>query len=607
MVEISSHTELIKKAKVAILKHKLIIIMGIVIIIPTYLVVNQYRYRTEIHNADIELRLNNPPGFLNRLNEALKINPTGSSDLFRMRAIYLFQNKKYKESIRDYKEALSLGLDEPSAYFNMGIAYSAIEKYAEAINAYDESLRLGSKALAAIYFNKGLSYLELEDYEKAEKNFALYVEQKPGDSDGYIMRAKSLFASGPGKYNDALQHLNKAISLEEDYVNISAYELRSKIRNKRGDFSGAISDLSAIINSSKSSEKAEYYVKRSLIFMSNEEFAKAISDLNLAISINKEQPYLYGLRSLVFFSLKDYASSMADIDKAISLKGDWAGYHAQRAKILIEDEVLSDPELTESRRLQAVKAYDTAIKLDPEDSDYFKGRGRANFLLERYEKSISDYTKAIELSEKDYGLYSLRGLVYLSAGKRSQACSDLRIAKSNKFEGAVKAFDSFCKNQDTVTTTTTRRDNTISDIYWLRGVKMQKEGDNKGAIEQLGFALDADPENIRALNSRSIAKAAIGDMSGALADSDRAIEIEPKDFLLHFQKGRVLIDLELYAKASDSFSKALELNPTHIQSLVYGGIALRRFGDILSACSHWEKALNLGSEDASEFIEAACN
>ena len=52
-----------------------------------------------------------------------------------------------------------------------------------------------------------------------------------------------------------------------------------------------------------------------------------------------------------FFSLKDYASSMADIDKAISLKGDWAGYHAQRAKILIEDEVLSDPELTESRRL----------------------------------------------------------------------------------------------------------------------------------------------------------------------------------------------------------------------------------------------------------------
>ena len=86
-----------------------------------------------------------------------------------------------------------------------------------------------------------------------------------------------------------------------------------------------------------------------------------------------------------------------------------------------------------------------------------------------------------------------------------------------------------------------------------------------------------------------------------------AIEIDDKDFLLHFQKGRVLIDLEMYSKASDSFSKALELNPTHAPSLVYGGIALRRFGDILSACSYWERALNLGSEDASELIEAACN
>ena len=136
---------------------------------------------------------------------------------------------------------------------------------------------------------------------------------------------------------------------------------------------------------------------------------------------------------------------------------------------------------------------------------------------------------------------------------------------------------------------------------------MQKEGDNQGALEQLGFALDANPQNTKALNSRSIVKAAIGDMRGALADSDRATEIDPKDFILYFQKGRVLIDLEMYAKASYSFGKALELNPTHSPSLVYGGIALRRFGDILSACSYWERALHLGSDDASGLIETACN
>ena len=56
-------------------------------------------------------------------------------------------------------------MDEASSHFNMGRAYFAIKNYSRSINAYDDSLRLGSKALAAIYFNKGLSYLELEDYE----------------------------------------------------------------------------------------------------------------------------------------------------------------------------------------------------------------------------------------------------------------------------------------------------------------------------------------------------------------------------------------------------------------------------------------------------------
>ena len=92
-------------------------------------------------------------------------------------------------------------------------------------------------------------------------------------------------------------------------------------------------------------------------------------------------------------------------------------------------------------------------------------------------------------------------------------------------------------------------------------------------------------------------------MRGALADSDRAIGIDAKT-LWHFQKGRVLIDLEMYSKASDSFSKALELNLL-MPHPWYTGNCLRRFGDILSACSYWERALNLGSEDASELIECS--
>ena len=167
------------------------VVGGIAITLTALSLVNNYKYSDFLRKADLELRLNNSEGFLEHIDNALKVNPAGSVALFGSRASYFFQTKKYKESIQDYEKAISLGMEEASSYFNMARAYFAIKNYSRSINAYDESLRLGSKALAAIYFNKGLSYLELEDYEKAEKNFALYVEQKPGESDGYIMRAKS--------------------------------------------------------------------------------------------------------------------------------------------------------------------------------------------------------------------------------------------------------------------------------------------------------------------------------------------------------------------------------------------------------------------------------
>ena len=73
-----------------------------------------------------------------------------------------------------------------------------------------------------------------------------------------------------------------------------------------------------------------------------------------------------------------------------------------------------------------------------------------------------DYTKAIELSKDDYSLYSSR-IGLSSSRKEKQAVLDLSIGKS-KIVGVIKAFDSFCNDQDSATNTNTRGDTTISDI-----------------------------------------------------------------------------------------------------------------------------------------------
>lgn len=637
----NSLVKLFEALKHKIVKYQFFIFLGTVIIIPTYFATNYIRYNSELHQAEIELRLNNPPGFLNHLKDALKINPNGSTELFTSRASFFLDNQQYKEAIRDYEKAIAFGPSDPALYFSLGLAYGKDKQYRNSNSAYEKSLKAGGEAFSAIYYNKGLNYSKLNEYSEAIKNYTLYIKDQPRDPDGYFRRAKTVVTSESGDINSALQDIDKAIDLEGDQVELQSYELRSKIRRKVGDLKGSIADISNVIDLNRSSSNLPYYVQRAYLYIDSDDipnaildfnkivsadtnspenyklratlysyiddYQNALLDLNKAISLDQKRPDLYKMRSAVFYALENYSNAMSDINVAISLKADDPKLHFLRAEILIENENLADPKSTTRRREKAIDDYSISINLDSENADYFKARGRANFLLENFDKSVSDYTAAIDLSGEEYNLYALRAMAYLSARKTKDACIDLEVATSNGYSKANNLYDSFCNSPDDIGRKASEDNIILSNMYWMRGKKKQKDGDNEGAIKDLSLAIDANPNNTRALNSRSIAKKELGDMRGALADSDNALLVDPNDYLLHFQKGTILLELELYAKASESFESAINLNPNHVESLVFGGISKRRFGDILEACKYWRRALKLGSEEASDLINAGCN
>jgi len=63
-----------------------------------------------------------------------------------------------------------------------------------------------------------------------------------------------------------------------------------------------------------------------------------------------------------------------------------------------------------------------------------------------------------------------------------------------------------------------------------------------------------------------------GDLSGAMADYSKAIEIDPKNKLAYFNRGdlkkRLLVD---YKGAIDDFSKAIEIDPNYTSAYYYRG------------------------------------
>jgi tetratricopeptide (TPR) repeat protein len=64
--------------------------------------------------------------------------------------------------------------------------------------------------------------------------------------------------------------------------------------------------------------------------------------------------------------------------------------------------------------------------------------------------------------------------------------------------------------------------------YYDRGVIRQNQGDLDGAIADYNRAIELDPGVTRAYNNRGLAKYKKGDIDGAMADYNRAIELDPK-------------------------------------------------------------------------------
>ncbi|WP_320674008.1 tetratricopeptide repeat protein [Prochlorococcus sp. MIT 1341] len=96
---------------------------------------------------------------------------------------------------------------------------------------------------------------------------------------------------------------------------------------------------------------------------------------------------------------------------------------------------------------------------------------------------------------------------------------------------------------------------------WKEGRAKEESGDTPEAIEQYTLAIEINPRNKYAWNSRGYAKCFyLDDKNGAIDDFNQAIEIDPKDPLLYGNRGNAKHLLDQNKEAVIDFSKAISLS-----------------------------------------------
>ncbi len=105
------------------------------------------------------------------------------------------QSKMYQEAIDAYEQSLKIKPDFADAYINLGIDYYELGKYEKAINAFKQAIRIKPDLLSA-YNKLGAAYIICGEYSKAIDTFKKVIEVDPNNISAHFNLGIAYFLKG---------------------------------------------------------------------------------------------------------------------------------------------------------------------------------------------------------------------------------------------------------------------------------------------------------------------------------------------------------------------------------------------------------------------------
>ena len=330
-----------------------------------------------------------PSAKIESLQELLAADPTRIDFRLQLAKVYL-QVEGYTLALDEYRQVLSTLKNIPNhipqltdSYYGLGLAYSGLEKFDMAIDAFNTALQYISDK-AHIHAALGAAHANLHQYEKALKAYQTAHRLQP--SDAMINHQLGNIYSKRGKRLEAIQHHQNAIKISPDLA--SAHYQLGLLYSQENRFEEAIEAFEAAYTEDPELIQALYNLSQT--YLRSGKRTKARKKMQL------------------FEKRKKTLKSVQDLRSALHRTQD---IH-EKARILTN---IGRLYLNHELYHKAITEYQKAIGLDPKVVEAHNGIGIAYAMEERYADAITAQNNALKIKPNFAEAHAGLGLAYPDA------------------------------------------------------------------------------------------------------------------------------------------------------------------------------------------------
>jgi len=171
----------------------------------------------------------------------------------------------------------------------------------------------------------------------------------------------------------------------------------------------------------------------------------------------------------------------------------------------------------------------------------------------------------------------------ISASLRDLAARANASYRKGDYDNAIKLYSELIRQQPG-----------LADAYIARGAAYHADRTRDKALADFNRAIELNPKSARAYCDRAeLEQQLLQRPDRALADYDEAIRLEPAFQRAYFNRGAYYITRQDYTRAITDFTHAIKLVPNDSAAYAYRAYACRRNGDRARAVADATTAINL--------------